>query len=205
MPANSGPLLAWDPGSMATRSGDRRTGIGVDDRLLAETLGGAAHALTGAADDLDDLVELAGPARVVLIGEASHGTHEFYRLRAELTKRLIADKGFVAVAVEGDWPDCHRVNRWVRGRGRDRDAAEALSGFRRFPAWMWRNADVLDFIGWLRAYNERSPDPAGFYGLDLYGLHAAMIHIDETRAVEPLEPTSTWQAGELPETFPTGM
>jgi erythromycin esterase-like protein len=148
-----------------------------DDHLLAGAIAASAHILDGSPDDLEDLVELAGPARYVLIGESSHGTHEFYRLRAQITKRLIAEKGFVAVAVEGDWPDSYRVNRWVRGQGGDRDATEALRGYQRFPAWMWRNADVLDFIGWLRAYNERSSDQAGFYGLDLYSLHASMAAV----------------------------
>ncbi len=110
------------------------------------------------------------------MGEASHGTHQFYRERAEITKRLIREKGFTAVAVEADWPDAYRVNRYVRGESEDADAAEALSGFRRFPTWMWRNAEVLDFVGWLRAYNDGLPAEArvGFYGLDLYSLHASM-------------------------------
>ena len=94
----------------------------------------------------------------MLLGEASHGTHEFYRERARITKRLIAERGFTAVAVEGDWPDAYRVNRFVRGAGGDADAEEALRGFRRFPTWMWRNADVLDFVGWLRAHNDGLAD-----------------------------------------------
>jgi erythromycin esterase-like protein len=113
----------------------------------------------------------------VLLGEASHGTHEFYRERAQITKRLIREKGFTAVAVEADWPDAYRVNRYVRGRGDDVEAIDALGGFRRFPAWMWRNADVLDFVGWLRAHNDETGTGrpgAGFYGLDLYSLHASM-------------------------------
>jgi erythromycin esterase-like protein len=117
-----------------------------------------------------------GNARFVLIGEASHGTHEFYRLRAELTKRLILERDFSVVAVEGDWPDAYRVNRYVQGLGGDRDASEAITGFRRFPAWMWRNADVLDFVGWLRSYNDglRAEHRVGFYGIDLYSLHASI-------------------------------
>src|SRR5690606_29504918 len=110
------------------------------------------------------------------IGEASHGTHDFYRIRAELTKRLIAEKGFCAVAVEADWPDALRVNRYARGPGADPDAIAALADFKRFPAWMWRNADVLDFVGWLRARNDDLPAAArvGFYGLDLYSMHASI-------------------------------
>ena len=132
--------------------------------------------MTGAPHDYDALIDTLGAARVVLLGEATHGTHEFYRERAVITKRLIAEKGFSAVAVEADWPDAYRVNQYVRGTGRDRDAVEALGDFRRFPSWMWRNADVLDFIGWLRTHNETLPVErrAGFYGLDLYSLHASM-------------------------------
>jgi len=136
----------------------------------------AAHQLLGTAADFDPLLALVGDARFVLIGEASHGTHEFYRIRAEITKRLVREKRFTSVAVEADWPDAYRVNRYVRGRGPDPDAAEALAGFQRFPQWMWRNADVLDFVGWLRAYNETvaAADGVGFYGLDLYAMHASM-------------------------------
>ena len=136
-----------------------------------------ARPLSGGAGDYDALLDLVGDARLVLLGEASHGTHEFYRERARITKRLIRERGFTAVAVEGDWPDAYRVNRFVRGVGDDAGAEEALRGFRRFPTWMWRNADVLDFVGWLRAHNDglSGADAAvGFYGLDLYSLHASM-------------------------------
>jgi erythromycin esterase-like protein len=145
--------------------------------LVADVVREAAHPLVGEVDDYDPLMKLIGDAPLVLIGEASHGTHEFYRERAQITKRLIKEKGFTAVAVEADWPDAYRVNRYVRGVGSDADAVEALSGFKRFPAWMWRNADVLDFIGWLRSYNDDLPVSAtkvGFYGLDLYSLHTSI-------------------------------
>src|SRR6058998_2368151 len=118
----------------------------------------AAQPLAGTTVDYDPLLNLVGDARLCLLGEATHGTHEFYRERAEITKRLIREKGFTAVAVEADWPDAYRVNRYVRGSDHDADAIEALGGFGRFPAWMWRNADVLDFVGWLRAYNDESVD-----------------------------------------------
>ncbi len=120
---------------------------------------------------------MIGDARIVLLGEASHGTHEFYRERARITKRLIVELGFTALAIEGDWPDAHRVNRYINGAREDGDAEEALRGFRRFPTWMWRNADVLDLVGWLRAHNDGLPRGArktGFYGLDLYSLGASM-------------------------------
>lgn len=145
--------------------------------LLKDLIAGAAVPLTGAATDYDALLGMVGDAHLVLIGESSHGTHEFYKERAQITKRLITEKGFTAVAVEADWPDAYRVNRYVRGESIDPDAVEALSGFKRFPAWMWRNADVLDFIGWLRAHNDDVADvhrKVGFFGLDLYSLHASI-------------------------------
>jgi erythromycin esterase-like protein len=148
--------------------------------LLTEALRAAVRPLRGAADDYDPLLERIGEARFVLIGEATHGTHEFYRERAQITKRLIREKGFNAVAVEADWPDAYRVNHYVRDRGQDAEAIDALAGFQRFPAWMWRNADVLDFVGWLRDHNDtvrRGAPKVGFYGLDLYSLHASMAAV----------------------------
>jgi erythromycin esterase-like protein len=158
------------------------------DRDLAHALTPYVRPLRALMSDFDPLLELAGSARCVLIGEASHGTHDFYRQRAQLTKRLIVEKGFDAVAVEADWPDAYRVNRYVRGLGQDTDASDALLDFRRFPGWMWRNADVLDFVGWLRDFNDVRPAPerVGFYGLDLYSLHASisavLAHLDKTDA-----------------------
>ena len=139
--------------------------------------------------DYDTLMNALGDARFVLIGEASHGTHEFYRERAQITKRLIEEKGFLAVAVEADFPDANRVNRYVNGSDVDSDVAEALEGFQRFPAWMWRNADVLDFIGWLRTYNDSLPlggKKVGFHGLDLYSLHSSIDAVlDYLKKVDP--------------------
>ncbi|HEY7117300.1 MAG TPA: erythromycin esterase family protein [Tepidisphaeraceae bacterium] len=142
-----------------------------------ETVRTAAEPLLGDEADYDRLLDLVGEARFVLIGEASHGTHEFYRERAWITRRLIEERGFTAVAVEADWPDAYRINRYVRGTSDDPDAAAALGDFQRFPRWMWRNADVLDFVAWLRAYNDRQTADgrqAGFYGLDLYSLHTSI-------------------------------
>jgi erythromycin esterase-like protein len=136
-----------------------------------------ARPLTGAASDYDLLMELIGEAGFALIGEASHGTHEFYRERAEITKRLITERHFLAVAVEADWPDAYRVNRYVQGMSSDANARAALGDFCRFPAWMWRNTDVLDFIEWLRDYNDTIPSgqaKVGFYGLDMYSLRTSM-------------------------------
>jgi erythromycin esterase-like protein len=135
--------------------------------------------LGGSRRDYDALIEQVGDAAVVLLGEASHGTHEFYRERALITRRLIEERGFQGVAVEADWPDAYRVNRYLHGAGDDRDAEEALRGFRRFPTWMWRNAEVLDFVGWLRDRNEREghAQAAGFYGLDLYSLYSSVAEV----------------------------
>ena len=127
------------------------------------------------------LFDLVGDAQLVLIGEASHGTSEFYAARAQITRRLIEDRGFGAVAAEADWPDAYRVNRYVRGGGDDATAEEALRGFERFPTWMWRNAAVLDFVGWLREHNGRpgrdERAKAGFYGLDLYSLYRSVHEV----------------------------
>lgn len=141
-----------------------------------------AITVAGASADLDPLLEVIGDARIVLLGESSHGTHEFYRQRALLTRRLLAEKQFAAIAVEGDFPDCARVSRFVKGvEGADATAVDALAGFRRFPQWMWRNQDVLDLVGWLRDFAEGVPEPRkpGFYGLDLYSLHSSMEQVLE--------------------------
>ncbi len=137
----------------------------------------AAVPLLGGSGDYDALLDLIGDARFVLLGEASHGTHEFYNERARITRRLIGEKGFNAVAVEADWPDAYEVNRFVRAAGDGMSAVDSLAGFRRFPQWMWRNADVLDFITDLREHNDNVPDKetkVGFYGLDLYNLGASI-------------------------------
>ena len=137
----------------------------------------AAQPLEGNARDYDPLLKLIGNAHFCLLGEATHGTHDFYRERAEITKRLIKEKDFTAIAVEADWPDAFRVNRYVRGSGDDGSADKALSGFKRFPTWMWRNTVVVDFVEWLRDYNSSLPTNAakvGFYGLDLYSLYTSI-------------------------------
>lgn len=144
---------------------------------MPDDLRSLVHPLSGAADDYQPLMDLIGDARLVLIGEASHGTHEFYATRAMLTRRLIEEKGFNAVAAEADFPDAYRVNRYVHGASDDSSAEEALNDFKRFPTWMWRNTVVRDFVEWLRQHNSAlSPNEpkVGFYGLDLYSLHASM-------------------------------
>lgn len=138
-----------------------------------------AVGLKDSGDANDEILVLVGDARFVLIGEASHGTHEFYRSRAEITKRLIAEKNFAAVAVEADFPDAYRINRFVRGAGHDKTALESLGDFQRFPLWMWRNRVVLEFVEWLKNFNgERGiNERVGFYGIDLYSLHASMTAV----------------------------
>jgi erythromycin esterase-like protein len=146
--------------------------------------------------DIDAIVSRLGEARIVLLGEASHGTHEFYATRAAVTRRLIETRGFRAVAIEGDWPDARRADRFVRGRGEDRDADAALSGFRRFPQWMWRNTVVRAFVAWLRDHNaERAPaERCGIYGLDLYSLHASIDAV--LRYLERVDPPAAQRARE---------
>jgi erythromycin esterase-like protein len=133
--------------------------------------------VVGAAGDYDDLLHLVGDRRFVLLGEASHGSHEFYRERARITRRLIDEKRFDAVAVEADWPDAYRVNRFVMGQSDDRVASSALGDFERFPAWMWRNRDMGAFVDWLHVRNAAHADHRSqvrFYGLDLYSLRSSM-------------------------------
>jgi len=126
--------------------------------------------------DLDRLIEQVGTARIVLIGEASHGMHELNDLRGTLTRKLIAERGFAAVAIAGGWPEALRIDRYVRARSDDESATAALTGFERFPTWMWRNSDVAAFAEWLATWNSQRPadQRAGFYGLDLYSLYVAI-------------------------------
>jgi erythromycin esterase-like protein/predicted phosphoribosyltransferase len=151
-------------------------GPGLRPAPLPQAIAHAAQPLTGQPADYDRLLDEIGDASLVLIGESTHGSTEFYRERATITQRLITERGFHAVAAEADWPDAFRVNRFVRGTGEDTTADEALGGFRRFPQWMWRNTVVREFADWLRDYNRHQPvtRQAGFYGLDLYSLHASI-------------------------------
>ncbi|HEX5594968.1 MAG TPA: erythromycin esterase family protein [Micromonosporaceae bacterium] len=128
-------------------------------------------------EDFDPLLDRIGSARIVMLGEASHGTYDYYRLREQLTRRLISECGFSFVAVEGDWPDCDRVHRSVIGApGADPDPHTALQQFDRWPTWMWANAEVSRFCRWLKAWNLEQPESAraGFHGLDVYSLWESM-------------------------------
>ncbi|AXA91196.1 erythromycin esterase family protein [Massilia sp. YMA4] len=141
------------------------------------------------ADDFDAVLEAIGDASIVLLGEATHGTREFYRLRAEISKRLIVEKGFDAIAVEADWPDALRVSRYVQHGGDDMTAEGALGGFKRFPQWMWRNQEIVELVNWLRVHNGHVASNVrrvGFYGLDLYSLAQSMhAVIDYLQQADP--------------------
>jgi len=155
----------------------------------------SARPITGGAADYDALLDMVGNARFVLLGEATHGSHEFYAERSRITRRLIEEKGFTAVAVEADWPDAYRVNRYVRAQGLDADGRAALSGFERFPAWMWRNTAVLDFVEWLRQHNDAlgaGAAKAGFYGLDLYSMFTSIHEV--LRYLEKVDPHAAREA-----------
>lgn len=158
-----------------------------------------------ADDPLDAVLDLVGDASLVLLGEASHGTLEFYTLRAQVSKRLVAERGFDAIAVEADWPDALRVSRFVQdatqgglsGQGVDRNAEQALEGFERFPQWMWRNTEVVAFLEWLREHNAGIADRAarvGWFGLDLYSLRKSMDAV--VRFLEQVDPDAAKSARE---------
>ena len=167
------------------------------DRLtatLADWVSANATPLLRTPHDFDPLMDRIGDARIVMLGEASHGTAEFYAIRAQITQRLIVEKGFNMVAIEGDWPDAARVNRFVTGE-RDGTALDSLAGFKRFPTWMWRNTIVLDFVDWLREHNARDPEHmTHFYGLDVYSLHASIAEV--LRYLETVDPPAAAQARE---------
>lgn len=127
--------------------------------------------------DLDPIMEKIGEGRYVLLGEASHGTHEYYTWRTKITKRLIMEKGFSFVGVEGDWPDCYRLNRYVKGYADSgKSAFDVLNEFNRWPTWMWANWEIVAFAEWLKEYNSSLPmdKRVGFYGLDVYSLNESL-------------------------------
>ncbi len=130
-------------------------------------------------EDLDPLLERIGDARYVLLGEASHGTHEYYQRRARISRRLIEEKGFRFIAVEGDWPDCYRVNRYVQGELGETTAEAVLREYDRWPTWMWANWEVVALAEWLRWHNEGQADEqrVGFYGLDVYSLWESLYEV----------------------------
>ena len=164
--------------AMAWRRSGKENG---HPKNLTNDLAKAARPLTNPAD-LDPLMDAIGDARYVLLGEASHGTSEFYTWRTELSKRLITERGFSFIGVEGDWPDCYRVNRYVKGmRDSGENARDVLHAFERWPTWMWANREVIELTEWLREHNRRRPaeKQVGFYGLDVYSLWDSMRAVME--------------------------
>ncbi len=150
--------------------------IPVSTNIISSAIRRNASIIYGQPEDYDQLADLVEGADIVLLGEASHGTSEFYHERATITKRLITHYGFNAIAIEGDWPDAYRVNQYVKGQLGDITAKQSLDGFKRFPTWMWCNREVLGFVEWLYYHNHQlgSERQVGFYGLDLYSMHASM-------------------------------
>ncbi|HZG87712.1 erythromycin esterase family protein [Paenibacillus sp.] len=149
-------------------------------QFLTERLRRDARPLRG-PDDYKPLSDAGAAARFVLLGEASHGTSEFYAGRAELTKRLVAEHGFRFIAVEGDWPSCFEINRYIkRLPGAPASIREAMRAFERWPSWMWANEEIADLAEWLRAYNDSLPEDeakVGFYGIDVYSLWESLEEI----------------------------
>ncbi|HEX2081572.1 MAG TPA: erythromycin esterase family protein [Longimicrobium sp.] len=163
------------------------------ERDLIEVVKRAGKPLHDDAD-LDPLLERIGEARVVLLGEASHGTSEYYTWRDRISRRLIEEKGFHFIAVEGDWPDCYLVNRWIKGVDGDQPVRDMLHAFERWPTWMWANQEVAELAEWLRRHNAALPQESrvGFYGLDVYSLWDSMDVV--TRYLEKVDPEAAARA-----------
>jgi erythromycin esterase len=167
---------------------------GKEQLELVATIGGAAKPLR-TPSDLDPLLDRIGDSRFVLLGEASHGTSEFYRWRTAITRRLVEERGFSFVAVEGDWPDCHRVNRFVKHLREPAESAEqVLHAFERWPTWMWANREVVELIEFLRNHNARHSweRQVGFYGLDVYSLWESMSAVIEY--LDRIDPAAALEA-----------
>lgn len=170
----------------------------MNSQAVNEALKHAAHVI-GPDGRYDALLHEIGDASIVLLGEATHGSQEFYRARARISRRLIMEKGFDAIAVEADWPDALRISRYIRGNGTSADAGQnaeaALQGFQRFPLWMWRNTEVVELVKWLRSYHENNPglpDTVGFFGIDLYSLRSSMEAV--VRYLQQVDPEAAKQA-----------
>src|SRR5690554_2988204 len=163
--------------------------LGIEDAIRK-----SAFVLAGAPDDYTALQRLLRNKSFVLLGEATHGTHDFYQARVAITKQLITEHGLSAIAIEGDWPSAYRGNRYVRWQGSDQSADEALSDFRRFPMWMWRNTVIQEFVDWLREHNRALPynRQVGFYGLDMYSLYESAAAV--VQYLEQVDPQAAEQA-----------
>ena len=179
---------ACAPAGGSPAAGDANGGSAEASTDAVRAVAAAAVPLTGAADDYAKLMPAMANARFVLLGESTHGTREYYRERARISEQLIREQGFGAIAIEGDWTPTLRVDRYVRGLGSDRNAEQALSGYTRFPRWMWRNAEFGDFVERVRAHNLTLPAErrVGIYGMDVYDLdEAAGAVIAHLRQVDP--------------------
>lgn len=153
--------------------------VTLDEQEAVSSIEEWAYPLHSKAD-LTPLFDRIGNARIVMLGEASHGTHEYYTWRAHITKRLIEEKGFNFIAVEGDWPDCYRLNRFVKGYDiENKSAFKVLQSFNRWPTWMWANWEIVALANWLQEYNSELPvhKKVGFYGLDVYSLWESLESI----------------------------
>lgn len=150
-----------------------------NERDAVDIINKHAHPLHG-YDDISPLLDRIGDARIVMLGEASHGTHEYYTWRSQISKRLIEEKGFSFIAVEGDWPDCYNINCYVKGEDKVHNGvAEVLRKFDRWPTWMWANWEVAALAEWLHNYNVSTGKRIGFYGLDVYSLWESLEAIHD--------------------------
>ncbi|HCL83450.1 MAG TPA: protein-L-isoaspartate O-methyltransferase, partial [Chitinophagaceae bacterium] len=150
-----------------------------DQKEATSAISQWAYPLTD-RNSLDPLFKRIGDARIVMLGEASHGTHEYYNWRSYITRRLIEEKGFGFIAVEGDWPDCYRLNRYIKNYTEEgKGAYKVLHAFKRWPTWMWANWEIIALADWLQQYNSKRTlnKKAGFYGLDIYSLWESMDSI----------------------------
>lgn len=162
------------------------------DQRIIDGICSAAIELKGTSSDYDALLASIGDAQIVLLGEATHGTHEFYDIRAQITQRLIVEKRFHAVTIEGDWPDSYQINRYIHQQ-QYTNAVEALAAFDRFPTWMWRNVPMIQFIDWLHKYNqEQSSNKVSFYGLDLYSLYRSVDAV--ITSLKKIDPAAAQEA-----------
>ena len=149
------------------------------DTQIISLLQKHALLLKGQNNDYQPLIDYIGDAQCVLLGEATHGTKEFYQMRATITQELIKQKGFNALCLEADWPDTYRINRYIKGQKTDQNSMHALDGFQRFPQWMWRNTQMVDLVGWLYRHNAALSDnkKVGVFGLDLYSLYSSIDEV----------------------------
>ena len=173
----------------------------LDEREAIKLIRENSSALSDTSD-LDPLLQRIGDARIVMLGEASHGTHEYYTWRSLITKRLISEKKFNFIAVEGDWPDCYRLNRYIKNQAEaDQTARQVLHAFTRWPTWMWANWEIVALAEWLRRHNDKvsAGRKIGFYGLDVYSLWESIEAI--INYLKKVDPAALKKAEEAFECF----